>query len=215
VSRDYESPPRYLNYYSSRSKNGALTRTRAVTLAVQMRPGEQIGAFGKAVDGALVEVKRLLPEDLVLARTSDQPLQVEENVHLFMNSLYEAILLVVAVALIGFWEWRSALLLALSIPLTLAMTFGMMLALGLDIQQVSIASLIIALGLLVDDPVVAGDAIKRALGEGWKPLVAAWLGPTKLATAILFATLTNIAAYLPFLALPGDTGRFLYTLPIV
>ena len=132
-----------------------------------------------------------------------------------MGSLYEAIALVVLVSLIGFWEWRSALLMALSIPITLAMTFGMMALLGIDLQQVSIASLIIALGLLVDDPVVAGDAIKRELAAGHPPVVAAWLGPTKLATAILFATITNIVAYLPFLLLSGDTGKFLYSLPVV
>lgn len=132
-----------------------------------------------------------------------------------MSSLWEAIILVVIVALIGFWEWRSALLMALSIPLTLAMTFGMMSVLGIDLQQVSIASLIIALGLLVDDPVVAGDAIKRDLAEGLPAKIAAWLGPTKLATAILYATITNIVAYLPFLLLPGSTGEFIYSLPIV
>src|SRR5262245_6394461 len=104
---------------------------------------------------------------------------------------------------------------ALSIPITLAMTFGIVLVLGIDLQQVSIASLIIALGLLVDDPVVAGDAIKRDLAVGHPPVVAAWLGPTKLATAILFATITNIVAYLPFLFLTGDTGKFLYSLPVV
>ena len=108
-----------------------------------------------------------------------------------------AIILVIIVALIGFWDWRSALLMALSIPITLAMTFGMMYALGIDLQQVSIATLIIALGLLVDDPVVAGDSIKRALAEGHPPIIAAWLGPTKLATAIMYATVTNIVAYLP------------------
>jgi multidrug efflux pump subunit AcrB len=86
-----------------------------------------------------------------------------------MNSLYEAIALVVLVSWIGFWSWRLALLMSISIPLTLAMTFGMMYLLGIDLQQVSIASLIIALGLLVDVPVVAGDAIKRELGAGHKP----------------------------------------------
>ena len=104
---------------------------------------------------------------------------------------------------------------AISIPLTLAMTYGMIYLLGIDLQQVSIATLIIALGLLVDDPVVAGDAIKRDLALGHPPLVAAWLGPTKLARAILFATITNIVAYLPFLLLTGSTGEFLYSLPIV
>jgi multidrug efflux pump subunit AcrB len=215
VSRGYESPPRFLNKYTFRDKNGQWSRTRAVTLAVFMRQGMQIGAFGTAVDAALAEAKQLLPEDVVIARTSDQPRQVSENVELFMSSLYEAVGLVVLVALVGFWEWRSAAVLALSIPITLFMTYGFMHLLGIDLQQISIASLIIALGLLVDDPVVAGDAIKRDLGLGHPPIVASWLGPTKLARAILFATITNIVAYLPFLTLPGDVGKFIFTLPIV
>ncbi|WP_241759469.1 efflux RND transporter permease subunit [Pyxidicoccus parkwayensis] len=215
VRRDYQSPARFLNYLHVRDAQGHFIRSRAITLAINMRPGAQISEFGTAVDAELAQVQKLLPEDLVIRRTSDQPLQVRENVSLFMSSLYEAIILVVLVALVGFWEWRTALLLALSIPITLAMTFGLMHAFGVDLQQISIASLIIALGLLVDDPVVASDAIKHSLTQGWKPRVAAWLGPTKLATAILFATITNIAAYLPFLSLPGDTGRFIRTLPIV
>ena len=214
ISRGYESP-RYLNFLRWRDAQGEWHRSRAITLAVQMRPGEQIAAFGEAVDGALERLEGRIPGDLLLSRVSDQPLQVEESVALFTRSLYEAVVLVVVVALVGFWEWRSAALIALSIPLTLAMTFGAMDLLGLDIQQVSLASLIIALGLLVDDPVVAGDAIKRSLDEGQPPRVAAWLGPTKLANAILFATITNIVAYLPLLLVSGDTGRFLYSLPIV
>jgi multidrug efflux pump subunit AcrB len=215
VVRSYESPARYLNFFSRRAPDGSWPRTRAVTLSIQMRAGQQINQFGVAVDAALEDLKQRLPEDLILARTSDQPLQVEENVHLFMSSLNEAVILVVLVSLIGFWEWRSALLMALSIPITLAMTFGMMHLVGIDLQQVSIASLIIALGLLVDDPVVAGDAIKRSLADGHPPVVAAWLGPTKLATAILYATITNIVAYLPFLLLTGDVGRFMHSLPVV
>ena len=180
-----------------------------------MRKGEQIGEFGKLVDARMEEVKRQLPADLVLARTSDQPRQVTENIDLFMSSLWEAILLVVVVSWLGFWSWRSAILMALSIPITLALTFGMMYVLGIDLQQVSIASLIIALGLLVDVPVVSGDSIERAMGQGHKKSVAAWLGPTKLFTTMLYATLTNIVAYLPFLMLSGDTGKFMYSLPVV
>lgn len=215
IVRGYQSPPRYLNYFTARAADGKWQRFRAVTLAVQMRQGRQIAEFGKSVDRVLDDLKAQLPADLNLARTSDQPRQVEENIHLFMTSLYEAIALVVVVSLIGFWEWRSALLMALAIPITLAMTFGFMYMLGWDLQQVSIATLIIALGLLVDDPVVAGDAIKRDLADGHPPIVAAWLGPTKLATAILYATATNIAAYIPFLLLSGDTGRFIKSLPVV
>ena len=136
ISRGYESPPTFLNEHTWRDTAGEWQRTRAITLAVSMRAGEQIGAFGNHVNRALDEVKPLLPEDLIIARTSDQPRQVEENVDLFMTSLYEAVLLVVVVALVGFWEWRSAVLLALSIPLTLFMTYGSMYALGIDLQQV-------------------------------------------------------------------------------
>ncbi|HXY06226.1 MAG TPA: efflux RND transporter permease subunit [Terriglobales bacterium] len=215
ISRGYQSPAKYLNYLTWRDKDGRWHRSRAVTVAVQMKDGEQIDAFGASVDEKLAAVKQYLPDDLVIARTSDQPLQVKEGIDLFMDALYEAIALVVLVSLIGFWEWRSAVLMAISIPITLAMTFGFMYMLGIDIQQVSVATLIIALGLLVDDPVVAGDSIKRMLAEGHPRLVAAWLGPTKLATAILYATVTNIVAYLPFLLLTGSTGEFLYSLPVV
>lgn len=215
ISRAYQSPPTYLNYFTWADKDGKWHRSRAVTLAVQMKDGEQINDFGKNVDAKLEAVKQYLPDDLVIARTSDQPLQVKENIGLFMDALYEAIALVVLVSWIGFWEWRSALLMAISMPVTLAMTFGAMYLLGIDIQQVSVATLIIALGLLVDDPVLAGDSIKRTLAEGQPNIIAAWLGPTRLATAIMYATVTNIVAYLPFLMLTGSTGDFLRSLPIV
>ncbi len=215
LSRGYESPPRYLNYLVARDHDGRWQRNRAVTIAIQMRSGEQIGKFGAAVDEEIRKLSRKFPPDLVIARTSDQPRQVKENIDLFMVSLYEAIVLVVVVSLLGFWSWRSALLIATSIPLTIAMSFGAMMMLGVDLQQVSIATLIIALGLLVDMPVVAGDAIERELAAGTPRDTAAWIGPTRLVRAIVFATLTNIVAYLPFLALSGDTGRFLHSLPVV
>src|SRR5258706_6596131 len=159
-----------------------------------MRAGEHIAAFGKNVDEKLTSVMRFLPADLIVSRTSDQPRQVEENIDLFMTALYEAIILVVFVSAIGFWDWRSALLMALSIPITLAMSLGMAAVLGLDLQQVSIATLIIALGLLVDNPVVAGDAIKRGLAAGDPPPIAALLGPTSLTKGHVFSTITHVVA---------------------
>ena len=215
ISRAYQSPPSYLNYLTWRDGKGKWIRSRAVTLAVYMRDGQQIDLFGRHINQKLASVKRYLPDDLIMVHTSDQPVQVKEQIDLFMDALYEAIGLVVIVSLIGFWEWRSALLMAISIPITLAMTFGFIYVLGIDIQQVSVASLIIALGLLVDDPVVAGDSIKRMMSEGQPRIVAPWLGPTRIATAILYATITNIVAYLPFLLVTGNTGEFLFSLPIV
>jgi multidrug efflux pump subunit AcrB len=211
----YQAPATYLNYYTWLDSTGQWQRSRAVTLAIYMRDQQQIANFGQSVDEKLEQLKQILPPDLIIAHTSDQPLQVKENIHLFLRALMEAIILVVGVSLIGFWEWRLALIMALAIPITLAMTFGVTYMLGIDLQQVSVATLIIALGLLVDVPVVAGDGIKRGLAEGLPRGVAAWLGPTKLATAIFYATLTNIIAYLPFLMLSGNTGEFLKSLPIV
>ncbi|MBV8142061.1 MAG: efflux RND transporter permease subunit, partial [Verrucomicrobia bacterium] len=215
IDRGYETPPSYLNTFTRRDPKGGWITTRSITLSIQMRKGEQIGVFGELVDANLENVRKTLPGDLVIARTSDQPLQVHDKIHLFTQSLIEAVVLVVFVALIGFWSWRTSLLIAAAMPITLAITFGMMNTLGIDLQQVSIAALIIALGLLVDVPVVSGDAIVRELGEGNPRSMAAWLGPTKLFKVMAFATITNIASYLPFLMLPGDTGKFLYSLPVV
>jgi multidrug efflux pump subunit AcrB len=215
ISPGYQAPAQYLNYYSWQDKSGHWQRSRAVTLAVYMRDKKQIASFGESVNEKLSQLHHILPADLILAHTSDQPLQVKENIHLFIRALLEAIVLVVIIALLGFWEWRLALIMALAIPITLAMTFGIVYVLGIDLQQVSIATLIIALGLLVDVPVVAGDGIKRELAEGLPRKIASWLGPTKLATAIFYATITNIIAYLPFLMLTGNTGEFLKSLPIV
>jgi multidrug efflux pump subunit AcrB len=215
ISRSYQAPAQYLNYYTWRDPSGHWQRSRAITVAIYMRDRKQIARFGKSVDTKLSQVGAILPADLIMAHTSDQPLQVKENINLFIRALGEAIVLVVIVSLIGFWEWRLALIMALAIPITLAMTFGIVYILGIDLQQVSIASLIIALGLLVDVPVVAGDGIKRGLAEGLPRSVASWLGPTRLATAIFYATITNVIAYLPFLMLTGNTGEFLYSLPIV
>jgi multidrug efflux pump subunit AcrB len=215
ISRGYQSPANYLNYYTWQDTDGHWRRSRAVTVAIYMRDSKQIAKFGESIDVKMAQLHNLLPSDLITAHTSDQPLQVKENIHLFLRALNEAIILVVIVSLIGFWEWRLALIMALAIPITLAMTFGVVYMLGIDLQQVSVATLIIALGLLVDVPVVSGDGIKRGLADGLPRKVAAWLGPTKLATAIFFATITNIIAYLPFLLLTGNTGQFLRSLPIV
>jgi multidrug efflux pump subunit AcrB len=215
ISRTYQSPPTFLNYLTWQDPRGQWIRSRAISLGINMRSGQQIDLFGQHVQEKLDGIRHYLPDDLVMVPTSSQPVQVKEQIDLFMDALYEAIGLVVVVSLMGFWEWRSAVLMAISIPITLAMTFGVIYVLGIDIQQVSVASLIIALGLLVDDPVVAGDSIKRMLAEGQPRIVAPWLGPTKIATAIMYATVTNIVAYLPFLMITGTTGEFIYSLPVV
>ena len=116
--RGYQSPPRFLNYQTWQDDAGAWQRSRAISLAIDMRSGGQISKFGTQVESALETVKLHLPEDLLLFKTSNQPAQVRDSVDLFMTALYEAIILVVLVSLLGFWEWRSAVLMAISTATT-------------------------------------------------------------------------------------------------
>ncbi len=192
----------------------ALQTGRAITLAVRQIQGVQIARFGQDVQGVLAALQGELPDDLRVERVSDEPSQVEHKISEFNTCLIEAVVIVILFALV-FMEWRSTALVAISIPLTLAMTLGFCQLLGIDLQQVSIAALIIALGLLVDDPVVASDAINREMASGVPRERAAWQGPDKLARAILYATLTNIVAFLPLLLIAGSTGDFIYSLPVV
>jgi multidrug efflux pump subunit AcrB len=191
-----------------------LQTTRAITLAVRQVKGVKVAEFGRDIEDALASLRGVLPDDLQIERTSNEPATVEHKIGDFNRNLAEAVAIVIVVALL-FMEWRSAVLVAFSIPLTVAMTLGLCHIVGVDLQQVSIAALIIALGLLVDDPVVAGDAINRELAAGKPRDVAAWLGPQKLSRAIFFATATNCVAFLPLLLVSGKTGQFIWSLPVV
>src|SRR6266700_417717 len=131
ISRGYQSPANYLNYYTWQGADGTWSRNRAVTIAIYMRDENQIAKFGASIDEKMAQLRRVLPSDLIIVHTSDQPLQVKENIHLFLRALNEAIILVVIVSLIGFWEWRLAVIMALAIPITLAMTFGVVYMLGI------------------------------------------------------------------------------------
>jgi multidrug efflux pump subunit AcrB len=224
--RSYEDPPSVMNFRcvkseaqqsaknTDRAAGAPLQTYRAITLAVRQIKGTQIGQFGRDIDAALQSLAGVLPADVRIEKTHDEPHEVQEKILQFDQNLIEAMVIVVVVALL-LMEWRSALLVAFSIPLTVAMTLGMCQLIGIDLQQVSLAAMIIALGLLVDDPVVAGDAINREMAHGVPRDIAAWQGPQKLARAILYATLTNCVAFLPLLLVKGRVGDFIYSLPIV
>ncbi|MHC5543698.1 efflux RND transporter permease subunit, partial [Singulisphaera rosea] len=149
----------------SKAPTGQAWTSRAITLAVRHIKGTQISEFSRDVDAALASLKGVLPDDLKIERTSNEPALVDHKIEQFKDCFFEAVVIVVVVSLL-FMEWRSALLIAISIPVTVAMTLGFCALLGIDLQQISIAALIIALGLLVDDPVVAGDAINREIAHG-------------------------------------------------
>src|SRR5204862_1674806 len=113
-----------------------------------------------------------MPEDLEFRVLSDQPTSVEHRIHHFVRCFVEAVVIVIIVGLF-LMDWRSALVLATAIPLTVAMTLIGMQMLNIPLQQISIAALIIALGVLVDVPVVAADGINRELHRGEPRLRAA------------------------------------------
>jgi multidrug efflux pump subunit AcrB len=242
IVRGYEDPPRLLNFRTVKTSATSLGAdgsqhdqtaeaghgataplpsgpqkawtTRAITLAVRHVKGTQIAEFSRDVDACLATMQGVLPPDLRIERTSNEPALVAHKIDQFVDCLIEAIIIVVVIALL-FMEWRSAVVVAISIPITVAMTLGICSILGIDLQQISIAALIIALGLLVDDPVVACDAINREMAHGAPRDVAAWLGPQKLSRAILYATITNCVAFLPLLLVTGAVGEFIYSLPVV
>lgn len=215
VRRGYENPVSFSAGVLARTgTNGALAESRAVMLAVEMKEGRIIRKFDAEVSATVAAVERRLPEGMRIETLSDQPAAVAGRVGHFLECFGEAVLVVILVALL-LMEWRSALVVALAIPLTVALTFiGMHMA-GIPLHQISIAALIIALGMLVDDPVVASDAINRELAAGRPCGVAAWLGPWRLRRAILYATVINIVAFLPLALLPGDKGAFILALPLV
>ena len=112
----------------------SLQTTRAITLAVRQVKGSHIDAFARDVQSALDSLRGVLPDDLRIERTHDEPREVRAKVKQFDQNLIEAVVIVVIVAVL-FMEWRSALLVAISIPLTVAMTLGFCQIIGIDLQQ--------------------------------------------------------------------------------
>ncbi len=219
VRRGYENPVSYkVDVLRRDAPGGSLVARRAVLLAVEMKQGQIIGLFDREVRGVVQAfgdpARGGLPEDLEIVTLSDQPAAVRDRIAQFTRCFVEAVLVVVLVALL-LMDGRSALVVAAAIPLTIAMTLGGMHVFGVPLHQISIAALIIALGMLVDDPVVASDGINRELAHGQPRGVAAWLGPYKLRRPILFGTIINVVAFLPLILLPGDKGAFIWALPVV
>ncbi len=214
VKRGPQQPAPYSVETMHRDGAGALVKERSVLLAVEMKPGNVIGKFKQAAVSVIDHAKPNLDKDVSILTLSDQPAATAARIGQFVECFVEAVCIVVLVALL-LMDWRTALVVAMAVPLTIAMTLGGMALLQIPLQQISIASLIIALGMLVDDPVVAADGINRELAEGHPRLIAAWLGPYRLRRAILYGTVINIVAFLPLALLPGDMGAFIIALPLV
>jgi multidrug efflux pump subunit AcrB/outer membrane protein TolC len=186
---------------------------RALLLSVEMLEGNNIVDFGKDVHAALDRLRPLLPPDLKIDFVADQPTVVAERVRGFIREFGTAIISVILVTVL-LLPLRVALVSAVAIPVTISATFGLLNAFGIELHQVSIAALIVVLGMVVDDAIVIADNYIELLDHGLDRAEAAWRSATELAIPVLTATLTIICSFLPFLILSGATGEFIRALPI-
>lgn len=203
VRRVYKDPTQY-----ARSRG-----ERAILISVEMQEGNNIVDFGKDLHDALDHLRPLLPPDLKIEFVADQPKVVAQRVKDFIREFGIAIASVILVTII-LLPFRVALVSAVAIPVTISATFGLLNAFGIELHQVSIAALIVVLGMVVDDAIVIADNYIELLDHGVDREEAAWRSATELAIPVLTATLTIICSFLPFLLLSGTTGEFIRALPL-
>ena len=187
--------------------NGA----EAIGLAVSMRKGGDVLRLGAKLDATVRHVQAQLPVGVQIHAVSDQPRVVEESVHEFKKSLLEAVAIVLAVSFLSLGV-RPGLVVALSIPLVLLMTFGAMLAFGIELQRISLGALIIALGLLVDDAIIAVEMMHLKLEQGWDKIRAASHAYTVTAFPMLTGTLITAAGFLPVGLANSNSGEYVFSL---
>ena len=196
VDRVYKDPTQY-----ARSRG-----ERAILLSVEMQEGNNIVDFGKELHASLDRLRPLLPPDLKIDFVADQPTVVADRVKDFIREFGIAIASVILVTML-LLPFRVALVSAVAIPVTISATFGLLNAFGIELHQVSIAALIVVLGMVVDDAIVIADNYIELLDHGVTAKEAAWRSATELAIPVLTATLTIICSFLPFLMLSGRHRR--------
>lgn len=203
ISRNYADPASLITV------NGH----KAMMLTVQMLEGNNIVKFGQAVQEKLDEVSKLLPSNVHITTIVNQPTLVDENVSHFIKEFFLAIISVVIVVIL-LLPLRIAAVAAMAIPMTIAVTFAIMHLFGIELHQVSLAALIVVLGMVVDDAIVIADNYVELLDEGKDRWTAAWKSATDLVVPVLAATVTIIASFMPMVLITGAVGEFIVALPI-
>ncbi|MBN9062804.1 MAG: efflux RND transporter permease subunit [Rhizobiales bacterium] len=187
VSHGYQDPP------------GFLVRQRgkpALAVGIVMQRGANILDLGKDVDAAAAEFIASVPQGIAFERIADQPLVVDHAVAEFVRSFAEALAIVLLVSFLSL-GWRTGIVVALSVPLVLAIVFMVMSATGWDLHRITLGALIIALGLLVDDAIIAVEMMVVKMEQGWDRMRAASFAWTSTAFPMLTGTLVTAAGFLP------------------
>ncbi|BAV04485.1 Multidrug efflux pump subunit AcrB [Filimonas lacunae] len=183
-------------------------------LTVEMQPGNNIVSLGKELDEKLEEVKRTLPPDVKVNIIVNQPEVVKERVSHFMVEFAIAIASVIIVVML-LLPLRIATISAIAAPVSVAVTFGVLNMIGIEIHQVTLAAMIIVLGMVVDDAIVIVDNYIEKLDEGVPRWTAGWQSATQLMVPVFTATAAIIFAFLPLaFCLNGVAKEFIQALPV-
>ena len=202
VRRDYVDPQQPMFRY-----NGI----PAIGLAISMTKNADVLAFGEHIKERLARVTADLPVGIEAHLVADQPQVVEEAVGEFIKTLIEAIAIVLGVSFLSL-GWRPGIVVAIAIPLVLAITFVVMKLTGVSLQRISLGALIIGLGLLVDDAMIAVETMVSKLEQGADKVTAATFAYTSTAFPMLTGTLVTIAGFVPVGFAASSAGEYCYTL---
>ena len=206
VERRTTDPPEPMIFY-----NGA----PAIGIAVSMEDGGNILALGSNLAALTDEIRQDLPLGMELSEVSNQPAVVQHSIHDFVETLALAIIIVLAVSFLSL-GFRTGLVVAGCIPLVLAGTFVAMYMLGIDLHKVSLGALIIALGLLVDDAIIAVEMMSVQLERGMERFDAACYAFTQTAKPMLTGTLITCAGFIPVAFSKGMASEFCRSLfPVI
>lgn len=179
----------------------------AIGIAVSMKPGGDILKLGEALDAETARLEKTLPVGLELHRVADQPAAVRDSVGEFVRVLAEAVIIVLLVSFFSL-GLRTGLVVAVSIPLVLAMTFAVMHYFGIGLHKISLGALVLALGLLVDDAIIAVEMMAIKMEQGYSRLRAAAFAYETTAFPMLTGTLVTAAGFLPIATAASSTGEY-------
>lgn len=178
-----------------------------IGMAVSMRKGGDIIALGKNLETEFQRLQKTLPLGMQLKKVSDQPVAVQRSIHEFVKVLAEAVIIVLLVSFFSL-GFRTGLVVAFSIPLVLAMTFAGMHFFDVGLHKISLGALILALGLLVDDAIIAVEMMAIKMEQGYSRLQAAGFAWKTTAFPMLTGTLITAAGFLPIATAASSTGEY-------
>jgi multidrug efflux pump len=202
VTRGYVDPPEIKVRYMGKE---------AIALAVSMARGGDILQLGRELSATLERIRLNLPVGIEAHQYANQPEVVGRSVNEFMKVLAEAVIIVLAVSFLSL-GFRTGMVVALSIPLVLAVTFLFMMLYGIDFQRISLGALIISLGLLVDDAIISVEMMATKMEQGWERAKAASFAYTSTAFPMLTGTLITAAGFLPVGFARSSAGEYTFSI---